>query len=83
MTGPIFEWVKARRNLDKHGIAFVGALAQFQDPRRIERLDLRWDCGGERVRIIGRSKGRLSRGDRRWFHLRRVNRLLTIMEQAA
>jgi uncharacterized DUF497 family protein len=55
----------------------------FEDPQRIERLDLRWDYGEERVQIIGRSKGRLLLGDRRWSHLRQVNRLLTIMEQAA
>jgi uncharacterized DUF497 family protein len=85
MAGLIFEWDedKARYNPEKHGIAFVGALALFEDPQRIERIDLCWDYGEERVQIIGWSKGRLLLGDRRWFHLRQVNRLLTIMEQAA
>jgi hypothetical protein len=61
MAGLIFEWDedKAQHNLDKHGIAFVGALAVFEDPQRIERLDLRWDYGEERVQVIGRSKGRV------------------------
>lgn len=45
MAGLIFEWDedKAQHNLEKHGIAFAGALAVFEDPRRIACLDLRWN----------------------------------------
>ena len=83
MAGLIFEWDedKAQHNLNKHGIAFVGALAVFEDPQRIERLDLRWDYGEERVQVIGRSKGRVlfvvytRRGDViRLISARRANR---------
>lgn len=83
MAGLTFEWDedKAQRNLDKHGITFAGALAVFQDPRRIERSDLRWDYGEERVQVIGQSKGRVlfvvytRRGDViRLISARRANR---------
>ena len=83
MAGLIFERDedKAQRNLDKHAIAFAGAPAVFEDPRRIERLDLRWDCGEERVQVIGRSKRRVlfvvytRRGDViRLISARRANR---------
>ena len=61
MLGLIFEWDedKAARNLEKHGVSFVAAVAVFEDPRRIERLDLRQDYGEDRVQAIGRSKGRV------------------------
>ena len=61
MAGLIFEWDedKAQHNLEKQGVAFVGGLAVFEDPQRIERIDLRWDYGEERVQVIGKSKGRV------------------------
>jgi hypothetical protein len=83
MAGLIFEWDedKAQHNLEKHGIAFAGALAVFEDPQRIERLDLRWDYGEERVQVIGQSKERVlfvvytRRGDViRLISARRANR---------
>ncbi len=83
MAGLTFEWDedKAQHNLDKHGITFAGALAVFEDPRRIERSDLRWDYGEERVQVIGQSKGRVlfvvytRRGDViRLISVRKANR---------
>jgi uncharacterized DUF497 family protein len=83
MPSLIFEWDedKARSNLEKHGVSFVAALAVFEDPRRIERLDLRRNYGEDRVQLIGTSKGRVlfvvytRRGDMiRLISARRANR---------
>ena len=54
-----FEWdeAKALSNLEKHGIAFAGAVRVFFDPRRIEFKDARRDYGEERFRTIGCVEG--------------------------
>jgi uncharacterized protein len=83
MTELIFEWDenKARHNLQKHGISFVAAMAVFEDPRRLERFDLRRNYTEERFQVIGMGKGRVlfvaytRRGDViRLISARRANR---------
>ena len=83
MAGLVFEWDenKARHNLRKHGVGFAAALAVFEDPRRIERVDHRREYGEDRIQVIGVSAGRVlfvvytRRGDViRLISARRANR---------
>ena len=50
-----FEWdqVKAKSNLDKHGVSFLTAAAIFQN-ERLERVDDREDYGEVRWIALGR-----------------------------
>ena len=45
-----FEWDenKNRENKGKHGISFQRAAKIFDDSRRLEKVDDRWDYGEER-----------------------------------
>lgn len=55
MTGPIFEWdrAKAAANYAKHGVSFAFATLAFDDPFAIERVDNRRRYGEERFILIG------------------------------
>ncbi|MGF1641624.1 MAG: BrnT family toxin [Rhodospirillales bacterium] len=57
----MFEWDenKAHHKARKHGVGFVAALAVFEDPRRIERVDDRRDYGEDRIQVVGTSAGRV------------------------
>ncbi len=50
-----FDWdfVKAEENRKKHRISFRQATQVFNDPRRLEKLDVREDYGEERWTVIG------------------------------
>ena len=56
-----FEWDenKNRENQRKHGISFERAARIFDEPRRIEKVDDRWDYGEERIATLGRSEGKI------------------------
>ena len=56
-----FEWDenKNRENQRKHGISFERAARIFDEPRRIEKVDDRWDYGEERIAALGRSEGKI------------------------
>lgn len=67
-----FEWshAKARANLSDHKVSFEVARLVFDDPRSLEEIDDRFDCGEDRFNAIGMVKGELltvtytQRGDR-------------------
>lgn len=54
-----FEWdgAKAKSNLNKHGVAFEGAVHVFLDPARLEAEDETMDYGEARVVTIGIVEG--------------------------
>jgi len=56
-----FEWDenKNRENQRKHGISFERAARIFDEPRRIEKVDDRWDYGEERIAALGHSEGKI------------------------
>lgn len=49
-----YEWdeAKAAANLAKHGISFTAAARALDDPRKIEILDDRLDCGEDGIQSI-------------------------------
>lgn len=55
MTGPNFEWDKAKAaaNDAKHGVSFAFATLAFDDPFAIVRKDDKHDYGEERFILIG------------------------------
>jgi uncharacterized DUF497 family protein len=56
-----FEWsdAKARTNLIDHEVSFDEAKLVFDDPRRLEELDDRFDYGEDRFNTRGLVKARL------------------------
>ena len=56
-----FEWDERKNQecIQKRGISFKRASLVFDDPDRIERVDVRYDYGEERIIVLGRSAGRL------------------------
>jgi uncharacterized DUF497 family protein len=50
-----YEWeaAKAEENRRKHGVDFVDAIPAIEDPHRLEEIDIRFEYGEERMRIIG------------------------------
>ena len=58
-----FEWDenKNRENKGKHGISFQRAAKIFDDSRRLEKVDDRWDYGEERIATLGRSEGKITK----------------------
>jgi uncharacterized DUF497 family protein len=61
-----FEWdyEKARRNINQHGVSFDAATNVFADPFAINWFDDRFDYGEDRYAIIGMVGGRLIVVDR-------------------
>lgn len=57
----IYEWDENKRasNLIKHKLDFVDAMAVFDDPNRIEKIDTRENYGEIRIRTIGMIKDEL------------------------
>jgi len=55
------EWdeAKAEENLRRRGIDFDTAVDVLSDPRKIERLDKRFNYGEERIQVIGHAGGRI------------------------
>lgn len=56
-----YEWedAKAEENRRKHGVDFVDAIPAIEDPNRLEELDLRFEYGEERMRLIGMATDRI------------------------
>jgi uncharacterized protein len=54
-----YEWddAKAAANLRKHGVDFLDAIAAFEDPNRLEEVDVRFEYGEERTQVIGMAQG--------------------------
>ena len=54
-----YEWddEKAARNLRKHRVDFLDAIAAVEDPNRLEEIESQLDDGEERTRIIGLARG--------------------------
>lgn len=50
---------KNQECIQKRGISFKHAARVFDDPNRIERVDIRYDYGEERIVVLGRSVGRI------------------------
>ena len=48
---------EAARNLRKHRVDFLDAIAAVEDPNRLEEIEPRQDDGEERTRIIGLARG--------------------------
>lgn len=54
-----YEWdaAKATENRRRHGIDFLDSIAAIEDPNRLEEIDIRFEKGEERIRIIGMADG--------------------------
>jgi uncharacterized DUF497 family protein len=67
-----YEWdsAKAAENRRRHGIDFADAIVAIEDPNRLEEIDVRFEYGEERIRVIGMAVGNIlfvvttQRGDR-------------------
>jgi uncharacterized DUF497 family protein len=67
-----YEWdsAKAAENRRRHGIDFADAIVAIEDPNRLEEIDVRFEYGEERIRVIGMVVGNIlfvvttQRGDR-------------------
>lgn len=54
-----YEWdlAKEAANRRKHGVSFTAAARALEDPRRLERIDDRFEYREERIQTIGLARG--------------------------
>jgi uncharacterized DUF497 family protein len=84
MRQPLFfDWNTANEavHVAKHGVAFLDGIEVFLDPRRLDRIDDRYDYREERRQAVGKVDGicfhvtYTMRGDTAWIiSVRRASR---------